>query len=269
MKNLTIAVLTGHSPEYLPLAEQTIYRNKLDYCKRHGYCLVLHNIVSPKFQDPGSHASGYSWSRLEALAELVESGIYDWVWTVGCDTLITNFNISLEEIIGTAETPEAQSKKLQPCPYFPNSPAPHPVISWKAPANHVWSGRKHLIIAGERVTSMQADSFFVRGSKEGAHYVRDILSHYNQYKHHVWVENQTMIDLRDKHAAITHMAPQWMINCVDYSRWYALRREYRDHTDCYGNRGQWRRGDFLIHWPSSSLQQRLVWAHQYGQQIIQ
>lgn len=263
-----IAVLTGNLPNYDALGQYTIWLNKSPYCTLHGYHLEVVRSVRKKFQDSRSHASGFSWSRLEHMAEMVESGKWEWVWCVGCDTLITNFNIRLEDIIAPALTPEAEIMALPRCPFYPNSPAPDKVIHWQAPPNHRWCGRKHLLICAEHVTPMQADSFLVRGSQEGSDYLRDILSHYEEYKHHAWVENQTMIDLRDKHAAITYMVPQWKLNSVDYMRWKDLRPTYRKGTDCFGNRGQWRPGDFLIHWPAASLDQRFIWLEQYSKHII-
>lgn len=265
---MKIAVLTGNLPNYDVLGQYTIDCNKAPYCWLNGYHLEVVRRVRNKFRDIRTHAVGFSWSRLEHMADMVESGKWDWVWCVGCDTLITNFTIRLEDIIAPALTEEAERKPLPACPYFPDSPAPPKVIEWVAPEGHLWCGKKHLLICGEHVTPMQADSFLVRGSPEGSAYLRDILSHYEEYKYHSWVENQTMIDLRDKHASITYMVPQWKLNSVDYMRWKNLRPTYKKGTDCFGNRGQWRRGDFLIHWPAASLEQRLIWLESYGRQII-
>lgn len=263
-----IAILTGCLPNYLPLGIHTIYTNKMHYCLRHGYHLEIVSSIREKYRDSKSHASGFSWSRLEHLLDMVEAARHEWVWTVGCDTLITNFTIPIERIINLSQTPEAERAPLPICPPFPDSPAPPKVIHWKAPPGHITTGKKHLLICGERVTSMQADSFIIRCSPEGAAYLRDILSHYEEYKYHVWVENQAMIDLRDKHAAITFQVPQWMLNSVDYSRWYGLRPQYRTNTDCYGNRGNWVRGDLLMHWPAATLDERLEWLRLYTPEIV-
>lgn len=265
---MRIAVLTGNLPNYDVLAFYTIHQNKAQYCQRHGYHLEVVRNVRAKFQDPQTHASGFSWSRLEHMAEMVESGKFDWVWCVGCDTLITNFTISLEDIIAPALTPHAEVQSLRPCPPYPDSPAPAPVIQWSRPKGHKAFGKKHLLICAEHVTPMQADSFLVKGSPEGSAYLRDILAHYEAYKYHAWVENQAMIDLRMKHAAITYMVPQWRLNSVDYMRWTWLRPTYKNGTDCFGNRGQWKRGDFLIHWPAATLDQRLCWLEYYGPLIM-
>lgn len=227
---MRICVLTGCLPNYDALALYTVHLNKRPYCERYGYGLELVKSVRPKFQDPQSHAGGFSWSRLERMAELVESGNWDWVWCVGCDTLITNMRLRLEELIeGTT---------------------------------------KHLLICGERVAPLQADSFLVRSSPEGSGWLRDILDQYPAYRHHPWVENQTMIDRKDRHAAITQIVPQHRLNSYDYRRFYYLGDQYRDGTDCYGNRGQWQPGDFLIHWPAASLDERLRFVADYMPQII-
>jgi hypothetical protein len=250
------------------LAEHTIFDNKLNYCLRHRYHFEFCYGVRESFRDPRSHAAGFSWSRLEHMAEMVESMLYEWVWVVGADTLITNLTINLESIIALAETDEAQSTPLPRPETFENNPMPPKVIDWPEPPDHPRTGKKHLLICGERVAPMQADSFLVRCSPEGSAYLRDILSHYEEYKHHPWVENQTMIDLREKHAAITFMVPQWKLNSLDYRRFLNSGPMYKDGTDCFGNRGQWEPGDFLVHWPAATLEARMTYLSQYTPKII-
>lgn len=227
---MKIAILTGNLPNYDDLAFFTIGLNKAEYAERYGHTLEVIHDVRAKYRDGKTHASGFSWSRLEHLLDMVESGQFDWVWCVGCDTLITNLGLSLESL-----------------------------------AN---STMRHVLICGERVAPLQADSFLVRHSPEGIAWLKDILSCYPDYKHHPWVENQAMIDRRERHAAITQIVPQWRLNAYDYRRFYYLGNQYRDGTDCYGNRGQWQPGDFLIHWPAASLDERLGFLAHYYPQII-
>jgi hypothetical protein len=262
-------VLTGHLDNYNSLASLTIYNNKMEYCLRHGYDMHVHRVIRKEYQDPKTHAAGFSWSRLAEMRRILRSGVYDWVWCVGCDTLITNLTTPLDAMVDPAESPDAEKRPLPEWVGIPNSPAPPCVMHWKPTPGHVRHGRKHLIICGERATPMQADSFLIRSSQEGVAYVDDILKQYDAYKHHPWVENMAMIDLREKHAAITYNIAQWRLNCVDYSRWYNLRPEYKDNTDCFGNRGNWQKGDFLIHWPAASLSQRMEWHRQYSPLIVQ
>lgn len=263
----TIAVLTGYLDEYAPLAKYTVEVNKREYCDNHDYHLEVIREVRPKYQDGESHGHGFTWSRLEHLLDMVKSGYWEWIWTVGADTLITNMGIALEDIIATATTPEAEKLPLPMFREVTNSKMPPRVTHWKAPANHPRFGRKHLLICGECVAPVQSDSFIMRSSTESADYLRDILEQWPAYKHHVWVENQTMIDLREKHAAITCILPQWMLNSYDYRRFYANHPVYRSGLDCYGNRGQWKPGDFLIHWAGATMAQRQEYLEFYKTQI--
>lgn len=224
------AVLTGHQDVYAPLAAQTIYRNKAQYCLQHGYDLRVLRSVRPEFADSKAHAGGFSWSRLAEMLDLVESGLYRWVWCVGADTLITNSRLTLEALTGDTD--------------------------------------KHLLICGERVAPIQADSFLVRGTSEGAAYLRDILDSRKVYAQHPWVENQAMIDRREQHAAITEIVPQWRLNSYDYSQFYHIGDQYRSGLDCYGNRGQWIKGDFLIHWAGISMAARLDLANRYEGLVV-
>lgn len=227
---MKLAVLTGCLPNYDGLGLYTIRLNKAEYCRRHGYQLEVIHDIRAHYRDGASHASGFSWSRLEHMADMIASGRFDWVWCVGCDTLVTNMGLSMESLINGTD--------------------------------------KHVLISGERVAPLQADSFLVRNSPEGLGWLRDILGTYPQYRHHVWVENQAMIDRRDRHAPIIQIVPQYRLNAYDYRRFYHLGSQYRDGTDCYGNRGQWQPGDFLIHWPAATLDERLGFLVDYLPQII-
>lgn len=226
---IPIAVLTGHQDAYVPLASTTIYRNKSQYCLKYGYDLRVLRTTRQEFCDDKAHAGGFSWSRMAEMLDLVEGGMYQWVWCVGADTLVTNFHLSLETL--TQDTA---------C---------------------------HLLICGERVAPIQADSFLVRCSKEGAAYLKDILDARITYARHPWVENQAMIDRREKHASITGIVPQHRLNSYDYSQFYHIGDQYRSGLDCYGNRGQWIKGDFLIHWAGIAMDERLKLLSKYEPMI--
>ncbi len=244
-------VLTGHLPNYAALAAQTIYRNKASYCYKHGYDLKVIRAIPKEFFTPGTHANGFSWGRLALMLRLVESGAYEWVWCVGCDTMITNMDVKLETLVKAK--PIGTFPEMFPIPPF----APRTVMKdWIAP-KYKADGRAHVVFCGDRGAPLQADSFLVRGSPQGAAYLRDILDQWRIYQRHVWVENQAMIDLRFKHAAITALLPQHRMNSFEYKLFHHMGPWYKDGLDCYGNRGDWKPGDFLVHWPATSLAKRL------------
>lgn len=261
-----IGVLTGHLPNYSALASRTIYRNKGLYCSRHGYDMIVVRSILPQYANPASHAFGFSWSRLATMLSLVTSGRYEWIWCVGCDTLITNFNAALELIISGSDEPVKPLPKLKG-----NLPAAAPRRTMRRLPLRTYrpDGRTHLIICSDRGSMVQADSFLVRCSDIGAAYLQDVLNHYEPYKTHPWVEQQAMIDLRDKHAPITTILPQHCMNSFDYGIFAHLGAIYHGGKDCYGFRGQWQPGDFLIHWPATSLEKRLELSAQYEERIVQ
>lgn len=260
-----IAVLTGYLDDYAPLASYTVEVNKREYCDQHDYHLEIIREVRPKYRDVQSHGRGYTWSRLEHLREMIQSGKWQWIWTVGADTLITNLDVALQDIIASATTEQAEQSPL-PKPQKTNYPMPTPVIHWRN-GHPSFNGKKHLLICGERMAPVQADSFIMRCSPESTAYLDDILDKWPLYKHHPWVENQAMIDLRDKHASMTFIVPQWMMNSYDYHRFYSVHPAYKTGLDCYGNRGQWQPGDFLIHWAGATMEQRLEYLAFYKTQI--
>ena len=259
-----ICVLTGCLDNYLPLAETTIFKNKARYCRRHGYDLYLCRATQPPYDNQKSHAAGFSWTRLAQMLLLVQLGCYDWVYCVGCDTMITNLSLRLEDIIARAGLP------LKECPAVrsklpPGVPA-RVLHHWPAP-KYQPDGRTHVIFACDRASVVQADSFLIRGTPQGAAYLEDILDQYQVFKTAPWVEQQAMMDLREKHTAIMRIVPQWVCNSYDYGL-YAHLGPYYDGLDCYGERGQWSPGDFLVHWPSTSLAMRLRLAKKYDSEVI-
>jgi hypothetical protein len=258
-------VVTGHLENFGPLAVKTVYRNKAEYCLWHGHQLKVHRTIDPAYYQPGSHANGHSWSRFAYLLHLVESGMFEWVWCVGCDTLITNFSKTLGEVVKLAE-------RVVPLPKLkmarPKQAPPNVITRWDALGTLKPDGQSHLIVCGDRGSPVQADSFLVRCGPNGAAFLRDILSFYNTYKRHPWVENQAMIDLYTRYASITNILPQHVMNSYDYSLFHHLDPIYKEGVDCHGFRGQWQKGDFLIHWPATSLQKRLELVQQYEPMIV-
>lgn len=260
---MKIGVISGCLDNYRGLSAITIDRNKADYCKRNGYDLILETGVSEPFRNPNSHAQGFSWSRLARMRALAVGGEYDWLYCVGCDTMITNFRFRLEYVIDACGRPRMPRTEL-PLP----PAAPGPVVTKYDPPYYSPDGMAHVIFPSDRGSRVQADSFFVRCDPIGVAYLDDILSHYGIYATHCWVEQQAMIDLRFKHAAITHIVPQHWINSYDYKLVYHLGPEYHQGLDCYGERGQWAPGDFLVHWPGQPLELRLELAKDYQSVVL-
>lgn len=229
------AVLCAHTDGYTPMAVRTVYRNRALYCLEHGYDLVVSRNIRKEYADPNIYAGGLSWSRLADLLELLESGKNEWVWVTGCDLLITNMRTRLEAIVGQV------------------------------------GPKKHVIASGEHVAQLQADSFLVRSSKQGIGWVRDHLACFPSYKTQKWVENQAMIDFLPKYRPVVDIVPQNWINSFQYNSHYWEGHDplgYASGLDRDGNRGEWRDGDFVIHWAGTDMPRRMELLNQYETKIV-
>ena len=106
-----------------------------------------------------------------------------------------------------------------------------------------------------------ADSFLIRNSKEGIEYFEYLASIIDNYRQHVWQEQQAMIESRDKFASITKVLPQEDINSFEYSLYPTP--QHQAGRDAMGNNGRWTKGHFVVHWPGTTLGQRLKLADKY------
>lgn len=102
MKN---AITTLHTPwNYQELADLT-NPNKQRYCDKHGYDFVPHftNFDFDKYYVDENRPKGMAnwhggFEKIGLVLRLLKSGKYDWVFWLGTDTLITNFDIKIEDV---------------------------------------------------------------------------------------------------------------------------------------------------------------------------
>jgi len=141
----------------------------------------------------------------------------EWFWWVGCDTLITNFTVKLESFT---------------------------------------DNDYHFIIATDG-NGMNNDSCFFRNSPEGRQYLDHLIEVFPRYATHPFLEQQAMIESYEipEWKAITKIVPQYLFNAHDC--WPNQHQPEPTWVDKYGNRSWWESGDFLVHWPGSSLETRL------------
>lgn len=220
-------VVNAHLPAYKPLADLTTYGNRTEYCKRHGYTL---KVQTEGFELPCCHP--VTFSRLKFMRDELNGSGFDWAWCSGVDTLNTNFNIRLEDLV---------------------DPAFHVIASCE------WCG------------PFQADSFMVRNSPQGFGWMDAILAKYEVYKNHTWVEQQAIIDSLGEFGSAIKLLPQRVMNAYDYALYrekYKGEPKVMDAKDWFGNDGQWHPGDFLIHWPGLPLSQRLELAKKYLELVV-
>lgn len=204
------AIVSVHTPNYQSLADYT-WTNKVEYAERHGY---RHYCKTDNFT--AKYAPGEKIPLVKKY--LVDNPDVEWVMWVDTDTLITNFNTKLEDLVDE---------------------------------------KYHIIISTDG-NGVNSGIFFMRNSPECHAYIDWMLEVYPEYenKYTFWAEQDTLnasLDMPEWNHLIK-VIPQYLINCHDCwpNQWkpgFAY--------DKLGNRSWWLPGDFIIHWPGSTLETRL------------
>lgn len=63
----------------------------IDYAKKHGYDFYI--------DYESNNDRGMMWHKFDMVQKVINASEHDWVWWMDFDTLITNTNTKLEEII--------------------------------------------------------------------------------------------------------------------------------------------------------------------------
>lgn len=233
------ALASIYTKNILPLAVITTEYNKRKYCEKHNYDLII-KTKNFNCQDIG-------FAKIHMVLEILNSNKYDWVYWSGCDSMITNYNISLEELIDN----------------------------------------DYDFIISYDIWDFNADSFLVKNSTKAKKYLQHIVSLYDKYIDNngkpvdfgtrlpdggtrAWAEQAAIIDLyhdsQYDYSSFVKPMHQKFMNSYLYnlypSPWH------QKGLDCKGNNGQWTQGDFLVHWPGMSNETRMQLAVQFLYQVV-
>lgn len=166
---MTFTIVTFSSPEWSELAALT-EGNKALYCARHRYDLLTFH---------GPWKLGVAWARIADVAALCRSHPADWLFFMGADTLITNFNVKLESLI---------------------------------------DDKAHVIIAND-CNGWNMDVMLIRCSPEAAAYFDYVLSTREQFVFAAFMEQSAMIAAAPKFPGLFKEVPQRTFNSYDYTLW--------------------------------------------------
>ena len=221
---MNICVVSLYDDNYKELADITLENNCREYCTIHNYEFHI------KKDNFGLKHLGFEKIRL--LLELLKTDKYDWIYWRGADTLITNFQIKLENLID------------------PNY---------------------HFLISLD-VHGINSDSLFIKNSPQGIKLFEDILSYSNTSPeeqlviNYLYENNQDIIKLVPQklmnsynYSLYTSEEP-WNV--------YGVQHECILNQDQLGYYGGWDIGDFLLHWPGIRNDKRIELAKYYTNQII-
>jgi hypothetical protein len=220
---MKFALVTAHNDAYQPLADITWEQNKKLYAQQHGYDAIA---KTDGFKYPIT--SGISFERSELIIELLESGKYDWIHACGCDTMITNFNIKLEDL----------------------------------------ADNNYDFVIAVDCYNINNDSMLIRNAPSSIAWLKHVVNSYEQYKNHPtrWFDQQCMIESIDMMGDRIKIVPQRVLNSYNYDLYPIEPHIYK--KDLMGNSGQWESGDFLIHWPAIPNAQRIPMAQEMLTKVI-
>jgi len=219
-KEMNVAIVSCHNPNYQILADLTWDKNKKLYAERHGYSAEV-KVWNSRGIPPG-------WEKMLHIKELFEDPTkkIDWAWVTGCDSLITNFDKPITDII---------------------------------------DNNYHFIISQD-INEMNADSFLIRNSPEGNEYLNAILEKSGDalFMNHPPIghgrfEQGAMVDTYEEWKHLIKIVPQRTFNSYDYS-YLPWQPPQLDKT---GNNGNWMQGDLLIHFPAMTLSRRIKYVQHY------
>lgn len=227
------AIANIYTKNILPLAVITTEYNKRKYCEKHNYDLII--------QTKNFHHSHLGFAKIGLVLELLKSNKYDWIYWVGSDTMITNYDIRLSDLI---------------------------------------DDNYHFIISYD-IWDFNSDSFLIKNSPEAIKYFDNIWNLIPEYIDNqgnakdfglrlpdgggrAWAEQGAMIDLYNNNPEYRNIIKpmhQKFMNSYLYdiypSAWHQKAK------DCKGNNGQWSEGDFLVHWPGIDNNKRFNLAIQF------
>lgn len=198
--------------------------NRLEYCKKYGYQFFI------KRKDFYGEL-GFGFSKIRFLLDLCLNNDFDYIHWGGVDTLITNFNIKIED----------------------------------------WLDNKHSFFISKEESgefrSLNADVFIVKNDKNGRGILEFILSKFDDYKRHPWQEQQVMINCLEKEfGSLIKIMPHQSFNSYPW-RFYDSNQS--GEADIHKNEpGDFKPGDFLLHCPGHTLENRLRIFKFYIPQII-
>ena len=230
------ALVELHDEKYQPLADLTWNLNKVVYSNRHGYRYFCKT-------DNLKEGTAMGYQKIWYLKELMnDHPEIEWFWWTGTDTMIMNFSTRLEDRTNNA----------------------------------------YHFIACVDINGINADSFLIRNTLEGREFIDSVLSFETECSKEWDCEQRGIANvlglpytaqyigvhpdkfqITNKWKDLVKLFPQRYMNGYNYKLYH-----YTDHRDLFGYDGNWNFGDWLIHWPAISLENRINLYHQYKGYVI-
>jgi mannan polymerase II complex MNN10 subunit len=223
MNELKIIVYTLFDEKYYGLANITA-PNKMEYCEKHGYEF--------KYRADKFFYTHIGFEKIHRVLEIFEKEECDILYWCGADTLITNMNIKITDLMD----------------------------------------KEHdFFICGD-ANGINADSFIIKNTPIAKQLFQDVLdfqlnNNYKYEKENLYLnEQETLVEfIKERYASITKICPQRHMNSYNYDLYptHHFGEQFASKKDYLGNDGNWQPGDFLIHFPGQSLEGKITYSNHY------
>lgn len=187
------AIISYHDQSYKPLADITWDQNKIPYCEQHGYYCEYEPLEGV------GHIGQLQKVRF-INRMLNDPRNFEWIWWTGCDLMITNFTIKIEDKI---------------------------------------DNNYHMVIATD-CNGFNADSILIRNSPESKEYWNMISTMLPGIHWHWEGEQKLIKDTYPNQKKKIKVVPQREINSYDYRIYggYYPSKDYLG-TDGNWQQGDW------------------------------
>jgi hypothetical protein len=223
MKDPKIIVYTLFNEKYYELANITV-PNKMEYCEKYNYDFQYR---AEKF-----FYTHIGFEKIHRVLELFEKENFDILYWCGADTLITNFNIKITDLI---------------------------------------DDEHDFFICGD-ANGINADSFVIKNTPKARCLLQEVLdfqlnNNYLYEKEDKYLNEQETLDMfiNNEYKDITKIYPQRVMNSYDYNLYPTnhFGEQFKDKKDYLGNDGNWQPEDFLIHFPGQPLEGKIHYSKHY------
>lgn len=230
---MKVLILTGYDSnksyqEVGPLSAQ----NKYEYAMKNGYSFLCYRSYESYDRPP-------SWFKIPLILSLMES--YDWIFWSDADSIVTNFNIKVEEII---------EKKYERKKTVFLSPAISPVE-----VNLPDLKEQNYIITQDDYSPCMGE-FMIRNCEWSKKFFLEINNQTQFINDPIW-ENRAQDYLMFHNSKI-----------LEYCKFIPKKEMNAFYKNAKGEDLDWQQGDFVCHFPATEPERRLRYTKELIQKVI-
>lgn len=170
---MNICITSINYNNYTVLSNLT-WPNKVEYALIHGYS---HFHKKDRFK---GHGLCLGFEKIFYIKNMMQNSNIDWIFFLGCDTLITNFKKKVEDIIALADAGEC-------------------------------------FIVGADVNGINMDSFLIKNDENGKNLIEMVWNSHSTLNHTWCYEQKWFWDNEQTYAKLIKVVPQRTLNSYDYN----------------------------------------------------